>query len=73
MKKLIIAELLCALPLLAQSNSGELRFKGSPALTIAEVRKLLLRSPLLKGLSDHFKSGQRLSLQNRPTEVAVRD
>jgi HlyD family secretion protein len=24
-------------------------------------------------LSDHFKSGQRLSLQNRPTEVAVRD
>jgi hypothetical protein len=25
------------------------------------------------GLSDHFKSGQRLSLQNRPTEVAVRD
>ena len=24
-------------------------------------------------LSDHFKSGQRLSLQNRPTEVAVQD
>jgi hypothetical protein len=26
-----------------------------------------------QSLSDHFKSGQRLSLQNRPTEVAVRD
>ncbi len=25
------------------------------------------------GLSDHFKSGQRLSLQNRPTGLAVRD
>ncbi len=25
------------------------------------------------GLSDHFKSGQQLSLQNRPTEVAVQD
>jgi hypothetical protein len=24
-------------------------------------------------LGDHFKSGQRLSLQNRPTEVAVQD
>jgi hypothetical protein len=24
-------------------------------------------------LSDHFKSGQQLSLQNRPTEVAVQD
>ncbi len=24
-------------------------------------------------LSDHFKSGQRLSLQNRPTGLAVRD
>jgi hypothetical protein len=24
-------------------------------------------------LSDHFKSGQRLSVQNRPTEVAVQD
>jgi hypothetical protein len=26
-----------------------------------------------KVLSDHFKSGQRLSLQNRPTGLAVRD
>jgi hypothetical protein len=25
------------------------------------------------GLSDHFKSGQRLSLQNRPTGLAVQD
>ena len=24
-------------------------------------------------LGDHFKSGQRLSVQNRPTEVAVQD
>ena len=24
-------------------------------------------------LGDHFKSGQQLSLQNRPTEVAVQD
>jgi hypothetical protein len=24
-------------------------------------------------LSDHFKSGQRLSLQNRPTGLAVQD
>jgi hypothetical protein len=24
-------------------------------------------------LSDHFKSGQRLSVQNRPTGLAVRD
>jgi len=24
-------------------------------------------------LSDHFKSGQQLSLQNRPTGVAVQD
>jgi len=29
--------------------------------------------PLADPLSDHFKSGQRLSLQNRPTEVAVQD
>ena len=28
---------------------------------------------LWSSLSDHFKSGQRLSLQNRPTEVAVQD
>jgi len=27
----------------------------------------------LVGLSDHFKSGQRLSLQNRPTGLAVQD
>jgi len=27
----------------------------------------------IQNLSDHFKSGQRLSLQNRPTEVAVQD
>jgi hypothetical protein len=24
-------------------------------------------------LGDHFKSGQQLSVQNRPTEVAVQD
>ncbi len=28
---------------------------------------------LSKRLSDHFKSGQRLSLQNRPTGLAVQD
>jgi hypothetical protein len=28
---------------------------------------------LISALSDHFKSGQRLSLQNRPTGLAVRD
>jgi hypothetical protein len=27
----------------------------------------------LYSLSDHFKSGQQLSLQNRPTGVAVQD
>ena len=49
-------------------------------LSLAAVLNLLF---LLRGewgsigdyvtLSDHFKSGQRLSLQNRPTEAAVQD
>jgi 5-methylcytosine-specific restriction endonuclease McrA len=28
---------------------------------------------IAKDLGDHFKSGQQLSVQNRPTEVAVQD
>ena len=37
--------------------------------------KITLLVGLLAGLllSDHFKSGQRLSLQNRPTGLAVQD
>jgi hypothetical protein len=31
------------------------------------------KSPEVQCLSDHFKSGQRLSLQNRPTGLAVQD
>jgi len=32
-----------------------------------------LEALLAMDLSDHFKSGQQLSLQNRPTGVAVQD
>jgi hypothetical protein len=32
-----------------------------------------LKTINVQTLSDHFKSGQRLSLQNRPTGLAVRD
>ena len=28
---------------------------------------------IIPDLGDHFKSGQQLSVQNRPTEVAVQD
>jgi hypothetical protein len=45
------------------------RFKQVKGVTEAERRAAWKRIHL----SDHFKSGQRLSLQNRPTEVAVRD
>jgi hypothetical protein len=34
---------------------------------------LVTISGSVRNLSDHFKSGQRLSLQNRPTGLAVRD
>jgi hypothetical protein len=43
------------------------------APTIGEWYDESLNTKFLPTLSDHFKSGQRLSLQNRPTEVAVRD
>jgi DNA-binding XRE family transcriptional regulator len=44
-------------------------------LSMAESDFLELRVDEIEAinLSDHIKSGQRLSLQNRPTEVAVRD
>ena len=34
---------------------------------------LAILEPSRFSLSDHFKSGQRLSLQNRPTGLAVQD
>ena len=40
---------------------------------IVSIRAFDATQILIKGLSNHFKSGQRLSVQNRPTEVAVQD
>jgi len=37
------------------------------------ISHLLEGEDALQNLSDHFKSGQRLSLQNRPTGLAVQD
>jgi hypothetical protein len=36
-------------------------------------RTMLFRLVVVVILGDHFKSGQPLSVQNRPTEVAVQD
>ncbi len=44
-------------------------YVGHSSKLVELARSLELRS----GLSDHFKSGQRLSLQNRPTGLAVQD
>src|ERR1019366_3174786 len=59
------------------STRGSLLYPwGSPALrrTIAALTPSSsnLRN-VLPDLGDHFKSGQRLSLQNRPTGLAVQD
>jgi len=37
------------------------------------VAKSARRAAAVSTLGDHFKSGQQLSVQNRPTEVAVQD
>jgi hypothetical protein len=39
----------------------------------AWLQRADLNGSLPQFLNDHFKSGQRLSVQNRPTEVAVQD
>ena len=51
---------------------------GAVTLEFDPSREDVVKVPMNKGqfvifLSDHFKSGQRLSLQNRPTGLAVRD
>jgi hypothetical protein len=38
-----------------------------------ETCSFLPNASAVLSLSDHFKSGQQLSLQNRPTGLAVRD
>jgi len=48
------------------------RFVVHGYVIMPEHFHLLITEPEI-GLGDQFKSGQRLSVQNRPTEVAVRD
>ena len=63
------------------SGAGSVRLEeGQNLLTDGEILayvQVVIGEPALEKiwvvLSDHFKSGQRLSLQNRPTEVAVQD
>jgi hypothetical protein len=51
--------------------------RGAQSLKLESwlVQEFRRHFPVYSGsvLSDHFKSGQRLSVQNRPTEVSVRD
>jgi len=47
--------------------------KDGATLNASPAKALPFPAAQMSNLSDHFKSGQRLSLQNRPTEVAVQD
>src|ERR1017187_2065258 len=49
------------------NSSWIIAFSGWAGIEVGHVG---LEAEIERGLSDHFKSGQRLSLQNRPTEVA---
>ncbi len=60
------------LDLEAGTNSdGKVKFAGLP--TRVQRPPLEFHASKEMFLSDHFKSGQRLSLQNRPTGLAVQD
>jgi len=51
-----------------------LRREAADTIRVARVPFRDTPEPLRDSiLSDHFKSGQRLSLQNRPTGLAVQD
>jgi hypothetical protein len=55
-------------------GTGDWRTVSNPAPSTDVRKKMAFLNPdVTIHLGDHFKSGQPLSVQNRPTEVAVQD
>ena len=61
----------CAVGITDEKIAKSSALQLATASGICTDKALLLQG--MPTLGDHFKSGQQLSLQNRPTEVAVRD